>query len=106
MNTGKTFQRKTEDFLCEQCGVQVTGNGYTNHCPHCLYSKHVDNFPGDRLNECGGLMEPVLYEKENGQNRLVQVCERCGFVRKNKVQKEDQFEALLGVARKKAATGL
>ena len=37
-----TFIRKTEDFICENCGAVVVGNGYTNHCPACLYSKHVE----------------------------------------------------------------
>lgn len=104
MNTGKTFQKRTEDFSCEHCGVMVAGDGYTNHCPKCLYSKHVDIFPGDRREACGGLMEPFSYEKERGQERLVQRCVRCGLVRKNKIQKEDDFEALLVLARKRAAS--
>ncbi|MEK7158524.1 MAG: RNHCP domain-containing protein, partial [Patescibacteria group bacterium] len=44
----RTFQRRVEDFTCESCGAQVTGDGYTNHCPQCLVSKHVDVYPGDR----------------------------------------------------------
>ncbi|HYC79501.1 MAG TPA: RNHCP domain-containing protein, partial [Candidatus Binatia bacterium] len=55
----KLFQRTPENFVCENCGTKVSGNGYTNHCPNCLYSKHVDNNPGDRLNKCHGLMEPI-----------------------------------------------
>ena len=43
-----SFTRKVEDFTCEHCGREVHGNGYTNHCPHCLHSKHVDVNPGDR----------------------------------------------------------
>ena len=50
-----TFIRKTEDFICEHCGREVRGNGYTNHCPYCLWSKHVDINPGDRAAGCGGL---------------------------------------------------
>jgi Zn finger protein HypA/HybF involved in hydrogenase expression len=48
------FKRTIEDFTCEHCGEQVTGNGFTNHCPQCLWSKHVDIDPGDRLALCGG----------------------------------------------------
>lgn len=106
MTAGKVFQRRTEDFRCEQCGFLVVGDGYTNHCPRCLYSKHVDIFPGDRLESCGGLMEPISCVKENGQERLVQRCRSCGKVRKNKVQSEDDFEALLALARKRAKTDL
>ncbi|MBP9698293.1 MAG: RNHCP domain-containing protein [Candidatus Moranbacteria bacterium] len=106
MTTGKVFQRRTEDFHCEQCDFLVAGDGYTNHCPRCLYSKHVDIFPGDRLEPCGGLMEPLSSVKENGQERLVQRCLSCGIVRKNKVQHDDDFEALLGLARKRVKADL
>ncbi len=104
MDTGKVFQKRREDFVCEHCGFVVEGNGYTNHCPRCLYSKHVDVFPGDRLEECGGLMEPIAYEKVNGREALVQRCLTCGKTHRNRIQNEDVFEALLEVARKRANT--
>lgn len=104
MNTGKIFQKRKEDFVCEHCGARVVGDGYTNHCPQCLYSKHVDVFPGDRQEACGGLMEPIGYEKEKNQERLSYRCVRCGKKGKNKVQEEDDFEAILAVARKRATT--
>lgn len=44
----KHFTKTVEDFICAHCGTHVRGNGYTNHCPECLWSKHVDNNPGDR----------------------------------------------------------
>ncbi len=99
--TEKIFQKRKEDFSCEQCGFFVSGNGYTNHCPRCLFSKHVDIFPGDRLEACGGLMEAVLWEKEQGKERLVHRCVRCGKIRKNKIQEEDDFEAVLRLAQKR-----
>lgn len=99
----KTFQRRTEDFLCEHCGAHVAGNGYTNHCPHCLYGKHVDINPGDRLEACGGLMEPIASEKESGQEKLTHRCLKCGKIRKNKIQTEDSFDALLALAKKRVA---
>lgn len=97
----KVFQRRTEDFSCEHCGFQVAGNGYTNHCPRCLYGKHVDINPGDRLETCGGLMEPLFVEKEGQQEKLTHQCLRCGKIRKNKVQTEDSFEALLALSHKR-----
>ena len=60
----KQFNRKKENFVCENCGEKVEGNGYTNHCPNCLWSKHVDINPGDRQEECKGLMVPVDLEKQ------------------------------------------
>ena len=55
-------KRENTAFTCEHCGrevVPLTSGSYRNHCPFCLYSKHVDALPGDRMSECGGLMEPV-----------------------------------------------
>ncbi|MEK7061411.1 MAG: RNHCP domain-containing protein, partial [Patescibacteria group bacterium] len=44
-----SFVKKIEDFVCKVCGTKVKGTGYTNHCPNCLYSLHVDEeVPGDR----------------------------------------------------------
>lgn len=97
----KQFQRHQEDFVCEHCGAKVKGNGYTNHCPHCLYSKHVDVNPGDRAEECGGLMEPVGLELKNGRYILLHRCRKCGFERRNKVAENDDFEAVLKLARQK-----
>ncbi|MBU3901416.1 RNHCP domain-containing protein, partial [Patescibacteria group bacterium] len=44
----KKFQRKIEDFVCGHCGPKIKGTGYTDHCPKCLWSQHVDVNPGDR----------------------------------------------------------
>lgn len=100
----KTFQRTKEDFICEHCGTEVKGDGYTNHCPHCLYSKHVDINPGDREEDCGGLMEPVDLELKDGKYIIVHRCQRCGFVRRNKVDEGDDFNAVIDLSRKKVKT--
>ena len=97
----KRFSRHTEDFVCEHCGAKVFGNGYTNHCPHCLYSKHVDINPGDRSADCGGLMEPIDVELKDGKYVLVQRCQKCGFIRRNKLDDADDFEAVLNIFRQK-----
>ena len=57
----KKFIVRDEEFICENCNKLVNKLGYTSrdHCPHCLYSKHVDINPGDRLNECKGLLKPI-----------------------------------------------
>jgi len=46
----KKFHMIDEDFTCENCNEEVKALGYTarDHCPYCLYSKHVDKNPGDR----------------------------------------------------------
>ena len=94
----QTFKRTIENFTCEQCGQQVIGNGYTNHCPNCLYSKHVDIYPGDRGAVCGGMMKPVRIEMKGQEWFLLQLCLTCGFERKNKVVSEDNRNALFKLA--------
>ena len=71
----RLFQRCIEDFNCGHCGFLEKGDGYTNHCSQCLWSKHVDVNPGDRAASCQGLMRPVLVDTKKGQYRFLQRCE-------------------------------
>lgn len=92
------FRRTVEDFICEHCGAKVAGSGYTNHCPRCLWSKHVDITPGDRAASCAGLMEPIRVEGTAKEYSLVHHCTRCGFEARNKAASEDDQEALIAIA--------
>ena len=96
----RLFTKKKEDFVCERCGEEVKGNGYTTHCPKCLWSKHVDVFPGDRLEDCGGLMEPVLIEKESSNYVLTHKCTKCGGTKRNKTNGEDDFDEVIKLSKK------
>ncbi len=91
----KKFQRKIEDFTCAHCQFKVIGSGYTNHCPKCLWSRHVDVNPGDRLNTCGGMMKPVAIELDHGDKILTHQCKKCGLKKRNKVSPADNINALL-----------
>lgn len=91
----KRFTRTKEDFVCERCGVFVQGNGYTNHCPECLWSKHVDISPGDRSAVCGGMMEPVRLLITGQSTDIVHKCSQCGLEKKNKASQSDNSRALL-----------
>jgi rubrerythrin len=91
------FTRKIEDFICGHCGAQVTGDGYTNHCPVCLYSKHVDIHPGDRAATCQGLMAPVEYLLKNGEEKLLHRCLVCGYEKLNRLDKADNRDLLLKI---------
>ena len=64
----KTFEKgyyKThacnDTFTCKVCGrvctPQNAGSDHRNHCPNCLSSLHVDEEPGDRASDCGGIMK-------------------------------------------------
>ncbi|MEN9621589.1 MAG: hypothetical protein RLZZ67_23 [Candidatus Parcubacteria bacterium] len=94
----KKFTRTIEDFVCGNCGKEVKGNGYTNHCPECLWSRHVDKNPGDRAEECGGLMKPVEVVKEGKGYVILHKCARCAFERKNKVAEADNFETVIKIS--------
>lgn len=91
----EVFKKMKEDFGCEHCGEQVVGDGYTNHCPQCLWSQHVDIYPGDRAEECGGLMRPQSLELEGGEYVLTHKCEQCGGQKRNKVSKNDDISSFL-----------
>ncbi|MCA9364455.1 MAG: RNHCP domain-containing protein [Candidatus Moranbacteria bacterium] len=96
------FKRTVEDFVCEHCGKSVSGNGYTNHCPQCLWSKHVDVFPGDRAEMCGGAMKPVSFLKNGQKYVLLQQCQSCGHERSNKfLEGVDSFDTLLSLVDRK-----
>lgn len=89
------FIKRREDFKCEYCGAEVRGTGYTNHCPKCLWSKHVDIDPGDRQAECGGLMRPTDLYYRSGKWIVSQRCESCGFTRVDKIREEDDIDEVI-----------
>ena len=94
----RNFQRTVEDFTCSNCHRPVVGDGYTNHCPHCLWSQHVDNKPGDREHGCRGQMEPIGVIQKHGNYRLKHRCLRCGVEKFVNSSPNDSFEMLLKVA--------
>ncbi len=94
----KQFTKRDEEFVCENCGKKVSKLGYTSrdHCPHCLYSKHVDNMPGDREAECRGLLKPVQVELDSKKGYvIIYKCEKCGAIRKNKAAVDDDKDLLI-----------
>jgi Zn ribbon nucleic-acid-binding protein len=96
----KKFQRKIEDFICANCGHNVKGTGYTDHCPVCLFSKHVDINPGDRLCDCRGLMEPISVELKSGEKIIHYQCVKCGFEHQVKALPEDNQEKIIELSNK------
>ena len=96
------FQKTVEDFICEHCGEKIIGNGYTNHCPKCLWSKHVDINPGDRASTCQGMMKPVGVSMEHGNYMITYRCEKCNFIRRKKMEKEDNFDEVIRISKEMA----
>jgi hypothetical protein len=89
------FIKREENFICENCGAEVKGTGYTNHCPKCLWSKHVDIDPGDRASDCGGMMEPIFVGYEKDAFYIIHECAKCGIKKKNIASPEDNTDVLI-----------
>ena len=97
----KRFNMIDEEFICENCGEKVSKLEYSarDHCPFCLYSKHVDINPGDRNNECQGLLEPVGIEKFKDTYKILYKCLKCGQSHKNIMAKDDNYDKILILSR-------
>jgi hypothetical protein len=91
----------SEEFKCGHCrafiGPTLMGGKHRNHCPLCLFSKHVDrSHPGDRLSDCRSLMEPIgTFHRPGGDQMVVHRCGGCGAERHNRVAADDNVIALL-----------
>lgn len=92
---------RQEVFKCRHCrqfiGPVPSGGSQRNHCPYCLYSRHVDDrTPGDRLSTCGASMQPVgSFQRPNGEFVIVHRCLGCGFERFNRIAADDDFDLVL-----------
>lgn len=100
-----------ETFTCKVCGRMVTpegtGSEHRNHCPNCLASVHVDNTPGDRESDCGGIMEPIsIWIKNGGEWALIHRCKRCGHINSNRTAADDNPIKLMSIAVKPLAEPL
>ena len=99
----KRFNELDEGFICEHCGKEVNPLGYTSrdHCPYCLYSKHVDINPGDRQNTCLGLLKPIDIEKYKDTYKIIYKCEKCHETHKNIIAKDDDYNTILNISSNK-----
>ncbi len=74
-------KKENSGFTCINCFKEVlplTNGSYRNHCPFCLFSLHVDVSPGDRSNDCLGLMRPITYRKTSKKGyQLKHQCMKC-----------------------------
>ena len=97
----KNFTMRDEEFICENCGQLVNPLGYTarDHCPHCLYSKHVDIMPGDRQNTCKGLLKPIGIEKFKDTHKILYKCTSCNEPHKNIMAKDDNMELIIELSK-------
>lgn len=82
-------------FKCGHCkqfiGAPISGGRHRNHCPNCLYSRHVDDtMPGDRRSDCHALMAPVsILARRNGEQVIIHRCLGCGKEDPNRIAADD-----------------
>ena len=94
--SGKRFTVINESFECRNCHHHVLPlqSGCRNHCPVCLYSVHLDHFPGDRTANCGGTMEPIdIYHHSKKGYMVRHRCRSCGHESVNKLALDDPVQA-------------
>ncbi|MES2746234.1 MAG: RNHCP domain-containing protein [Bdellovibrionota bacterium] len=94
MSESSRFSKINEEFTCDHCGKTVPLSEKTcrNHCPFCLYSKHVDIFPGDRANPCKGSLKPIGYELHSKKGLMIQFeCKSCGQHTRNIALMDDRY---------------
>ena len=104
----KNYYKKnpcTDSFTCRNCGWPIVSNGagsnHRNHCPNCLCSLHVDETPGDRASNCGGIMEPIgVWVRSDGEWAIVHRCKHCGKLSSNRIAADDNPMKLMARAMK------
>jgi DNA-directed RNA polymerase subunit RPC12/RpoP len=106
------IHRGNVDFRCLHCGYPVSANPILsgvvnrNHCPYCLWSRHLDLLAaGDRLSACKAPMQPLglalkhtpkKYSRPgSGELMLVHVCTDCGRIALNRIAADDDVDQLL-----------
>jgi hypothetical protein len=105
--------RQAESFQCAHCRGHVatlpwlSGVQNRNHCPYCLWSKHLDHRQaGDRLSACKAPMRPVGVALKRGRNKygeasgelmLAHLCTGCGKLSLNRIAADDDPQAILAV---------
>lgn len=102
------------DFRCGNCGAFVSsmnmlsGVQNRNHCPHCLWSRHLDLYAaGDRLSACKAGMKPIGLTMKKSRNKyqlsprgelmLVHLCIDCNVVSINRIAADDDPQMILHV---------
>ena len=118
-------QKSVVGFVCGNCHkkvfiYQAMGTSNRNHCPFCLWSKHVDAvLSGDRKSICKNLMKPIgltfkqtskhKYEKDSvGEVMLVHQCvdSRCRKVSINRIAADDDSNRIMSVFRSSLSLSL
>ena len=62
-------------------------------------SLHLDDEPGDRSADCGGIMDAIgVWVRKNGEWAVIHRCRRCGRLSSNRTAGDDNPMKLMSVA--------
>lgn len=117
VSMNKIDEELKKGFTCINCGKWTNVNKYNdtvnkNHCPHCLWSKHVDdNIAGDRMSSCNSGMKPIgltikkprvdKYGVEvKGEVMIIHECTKCEKISINRILGEDSQTEIMNVFEK------
>jgi hypothetical protein len=103
-----------QGFTCRHCALYVpcdsalSGVQNRNHCPYCLWSRHLDwRIAGDRLAGCRAAMQPIGLTIKRSRNKyagtrdgelmLIHRCTICAKVAINRIAADDSATAILQI---------
>jgi hypothetical protein len=105
--------QRTIGFTCLKCNfpvrseIEFSGVLNRNHCPYCLWSRHVDHWQsGDRLSACKMSMQPIAltfkksrnkYGSSRGELMIIHQCQACEAISINRIAADDNLEELLSI---------
>ena len=94
-------------FRCHHCHLDVPedapGTQHRNHCPFCLWSRHVDVEPGDRASDCLASMEPIAIAVRKDGSGCSSMLQRLRTLSSNRVAGDDNPLLLVRIAVKPLA---
>ncbi len=112
-HTDRSNRIADDGFRCAHCHSYVYTNQIIsgvvnrNHCPYCLWSRHLDLFqPGDRLAACMAIMQPIgltfkkihkKYGSQFGEMMLIHQCRDCGKLSINRIAADDDAQRMLEI---------
>ena len=100
MSLKAKFTKNDQSFICICCGEKVNKLKYSSrdHCPKCLASVHIDIFPGDRANDCKGILKPIGVKIDGKKGYIIQYkCEKCGKLHNNRAAADDDIETIISL---------
>jgi hypothetical protein len=90
------------------CDPALAGVQNRNHCPYCLWSRHLDwRVAGDRLAGCRATMQPIGLTIKRSRNKyagerdgelmLIHRCMICAKVAINRIAADDSDAAIMQI---------